>query len=203
MQGWGVGQIVAVDPEHITVYFETVGEKKLKVDLVNLRKVQGDEATSSVLDSKFKAKRISRRKRFDDPKYFNRGSTSRKQFIESMGATCSNWNWSWSFVNANQKKIIFGLWQDLIEGNRGLIFSEDWKIRNGKRRPSWPESRENLRLVEEEGYSLHVFTMINDPDAESEFEDGPRKIGAILNDVAQAQLVRKGGDWYALFASQS
>ncbi|MCW0312025.1 hypothetical protein NB694_001825 [Pantoea ananatis] len=24
---------------------------------------------------------------------------NRKQFIQSEGATCSNWTWSWSFVN--------------------------------------------------------------------------------------------------------
>ncbi|HIH0854662.1 HNH endonuclease, partial [Vibrio cholerae] len=28
---------------------------------------------------------------------------SRKKFMESVGATCSNWNWSWSFVNHEER----------------------------------------------------------------------------------------------------
>ena len=63
-------------------------------------------------------------------------------------------------------------------------------------------SHENVRLIEEEGYSLHVYTMVTDPDAEFEFELGVRKIGAILNDVAEAELVRDGENWYAVFAEE-
>ena len=48
---------------------------------------------------------------------------SRKQFIESVGATCKNWNWSWSFVNHQEKFVIFGLW-DVNED--GLIFDQNW-----------------------------------------------------------------------------
>jgi hypothetical protein len=204
MQQWGVGQVTATDSDSVTVYFEAVGEKKLKTNLVDLRKVTGTEAESSVLDSKFKAKRKGTRRRAYDPSLYNGGrSTSRKHFIESLGATCANWNWSWSFVNHDDKKIFFGAWQDFIEGNRALIFSHDWKTRQGKNRPSWPESRENIRLIEDEGYSLHVYTMILDPDSESEFGDGPRKIGAILNDVAQAELVRDGDDWFAVFPDEN
>jgi hypothetical protein len=200
MTNWGIGQVTKVDLPYITVYFEAVGEKKLRADLVELRKADGDDAESSILDKKFKAKRTGKRRKFDDPMYFNEGKgTSRKKFIESLGATCSNWYWSWSFVNEDEKKIFFGAWRDLTEGNRALIFSNDWRTKHGKNRPSWPESRENIRMIEEEGYSLHVYTMIMDPDSEPEYELGPRRIGAILNDVTQAELVRDGDNWYAVF----
>lgn len=200
MTQWGVGQVTAASTDNVTIYFESAGEKKIRTDLVNLRKVDGAEAESSILDSKFKARRRTKQERIYDPSLYNGGKkTSRRQFIQSLGGTCANWNWSWSFINENEKKIIFGAWQDYIKGNRALIFSDDWKTRYGKKRPSWPESRENIRLIEEEGYSLHVFTMIMDPNAITEYEKGPRKIGAFLNDVTQAELLREGNNWYAVF----
>ena len=53
---------------------------------------------------------------------------NRKQFIQSQGATCVNWNWSWSFINEKDKVIIFGAWDRLTEGGRSLIMSEEWQI---------------------------------------------------------------------------
>lgn len=201
---WGIGEITSSQPPNVTVFFEKAGERKLRIDLVGLRKVDGPEAESSLLDSKFRRKRTSKKRRLDDPKFFNGGkNASRKKFIESLGATCANWNWSWSFVNENDKKIFFGTWQDLIEGSRALIFSNDWRMRRGRKQSPWPESRENLRLIEEEGYSLHVYTMVMDPDAELDFELGVRKIGAILNDVAKAELSRDDDNWYAVFPTPS
>lgn len=196
---WGVGQVVGISPPILSLFFESVGEKKIKTDVVDLRLVEGSDAESIVLDSKFKAKRKTTRRHFADPSFYNAGKkTSRKRFIESLGATCSNWNWSWSFVNHDEKKVIFGAWQDFIKGNRALIFSNEWKTRRDRNQSPWPESRENLRLIEEESYSLHVFTMIMDPDFDPELE-GRRKIGAILNDVASAELLKDGEEWYALF----
>jgi len=46
---------------------------------------------------------------------------SRKKFIESVGATCDNWNWSWSFVNHKDRFVVFGLW-DVNED--GKIFDD-------------------------------------------------------------------------------
>jgi hypothetical protein len=196
---WGIGQVVYTNPPIFTIFFEVAGEKKIRIDLVELRRVDGADAESTLLDAKFKAKRSPKRRRFNDPCFYNEGkNTSRKQFIESLGATCANWYWSWSFINREEKKNIFGAWQDFISGNRARIFSEEWKIKRGRNRSSWPESRENLRLVEEEGYSLHVFTMIEDPD-HPEKEYGRRKIGAILNDISEAELVKEGDEWYAVF----
>lgn len=200
---WGIGQVTATSPPSISVYFETAGEKKLRTDLVDILKLDGQEAESSILDSKFKARRGAKKRKFDDPKYFNGGKrTSRKQFIESLGGTCKNWYATWSFVNHDDKKVFFGAWQDFIDGNRALIFSYAWKVRRGKKQGPWAGSRENIRLIEEDGYSLHVYTMILDPDSETEFELGARKIGAILNDVAQAELLNEGGDWYAVFPEE-
>lgn len=198
MSDWGVGQIISVDLPTVTVFFEIAGERKIRTDLITLVPVEGDEAGSRILDLKFKKKRATRRA-FEGSLYFNDGkSASRKQFIESLGGTCANWNWSWSFTNHDEKKIFFGAWQDLTHGNRALIFSNDWKIKNGKNRPSWPESRENLRLVEEEGYLLLVFTMVEDPSSVSEDVERTRRIGAIHRNLVEASLAREGDEWYAV-----
>jgi hypothetical protein len=200
MPGWGVGQLIAVKPPNILIYFEVAGEKKLRADMVELRKVVGTESASTLLDKKFEGKRKRGAPSELGENLFNRGrKASRKKFIESLGATCSNWTWSWSFINENEKKIFFGAWQDFVKGDRALIFSKDWEMRRGKKQSPWPESRENVRRIEEEGYSLYVYTMILDSDSDSEFEKGPRKIGAILNDVTQAKLLREGDEWFALF----
>ncbi len=42
---------------------------------------------------------------------------SRKQFIESLGATCANWNGSWSFINESKKEINFGVRDDRVMGD--------------------------------------------------------------------------------------
>ncbi len=78
---------------------------------------------------------------------------SRKQFIESHGATCRNWMWSWSFVNVAEKFVIFGAWDVYEEGNKTLILGEDWGTsRRGKKQPGYEQSREHIRLIEDEGY---------------------------------------------------
>jgi len=74
---------------------------------------------------------------------------NRKNFIESQGATCHNWQWSWSFINENEKVIIFGAWDLFTEGNTSLIFSEDWQAYSGGRKaPGYNQSREHIRLIE-------------------------------------------------------
>lgn len=199
MSEWGIGQVISIERTTATVFFEFVGEKKIRTDIIALTSIQGKDSESAKLDSKFSKQRAKRR-RFSGSHYFNDGkSSSRKKFIQSLGGVCSNWNWSWSFVNHDEKKVFFGAWQDYFEENRALIFSESWKTKYGKKRAPWPESRENLRLIEEEGYSLNVYTMIVDPDSELEYEKGARKIGAILNDLTVANLKKEGGEWFAVF----
>lgn len=75
---------------------------------------------------------------------------NRKNFIESQGATCRNWQWSWSFINENEKVIIFGAWDLFTEGNTSLIFSEDWQAYSGGRKaPGYNQSRDIsiIRLI--------------------------------------------------------
>lgn len=118
---------------------------------------------------------------------------SRKQFILSHGATCKNWQNSWSFVNHDKRFVIFGEWQNR---NKGLIFSTDWKAKKktGRANHGFGESRENIRLVEEEGYKLFVFPMFAlDPEAETP------KINLIEERLFERTLeCREGRHWYAI-----
>lgn len=123
---------------------------------------------------------------------------NRKQFIEQQGATCRNWTWSWSFVNHEERFVIFGVWDVHDEAGRGLIFSEEWALgRNGKRSPSWPQSREHIRLVEEEEYKLTVFKMIKAPE-DPENPGGPWKIADFTPRLEHRNLQRIGDDWFSV-----
>jgi len=115
--------------------------------------------------------------------------TSRKKFIESVGATCKNWNWSWSFVNHDEKFVVFGLW-DVHED--GLILDEKWSG------PSRVQSLEHVQLVSEEGYQLKIFPM--------EFtttEEGRAKIKGFEPVLIDKQLVKGSGKWYAVGSETS
>lgn len=108
---------------------------------------------------------------------------SRKKFIESEGAICANWQWSWSFINQKEKFIIFGEWDSNVDG---LIFSEDWKGKGSK------QSREHIRLIEEEGYQLKTFPM-----EYSRTEDGKPKIKNFIPELTIKNVVNVGSNWYA------
>ncbi len=86
---------------------------------------------------------------------------TRIKFIESHGATCKNPSWSWSFINEKDKLIIFGTWEEYIKGNRFLLLSEDWEFNKetNRKKAGYPQSREHIRLIEEEGYTLKIFIM--------------------------------------------
>ena len=101
---------------------------------------------------------------------------NRKQFIESQGATCRNWYWSWSFINETDKFIIFGAWDVYDSGNKTLILSKDWAIsRKDKRCPGYRQSREHIRLIEEDSYQLKTFPM-EYMAADENDESAPAKI---------------------------
>ncbi|HDY85591.1 MAG TPA: HNH endonuclease, partial [Methylophaga sp.] len=86
---------------------------------------------------------------------------SRKKFIESQGATCRNWTWSWSFINESEKVIIFGAWDTNTDGDTSLILSDTWEYSGkGRKQPAYEQSREHIRLIEEEGYELKTFPII-------------------------------------------
>ena len=123
---------------------------------------------------------------------------TRKQFIESNGATCRNWTWSWSFINEKDKVIIFGAWDRNTAGNTSLILSKDWRIsRRGKKQPAYEPSREHIRLIEEEGYQLKTFPMVYSDANQDEAGIGPAKIEDFVPELTTKSLKRVGDNWYA------
>ena len=123
---------------------------------------------------------------------------SRKQFIESQGATCRNWNWSWSFINEKKKVIIFGAWDLHTEGNTTLIFSKDWQLsQKGRKQPAYEQSREHIRLIDDEGYQLKTFPMIYSDANKDEEGIGPGKIEDFIPKLTSKSLKRIGNNWYA------
>ena len=127
---------------------------------------------------------------------------NRKQFIESHGATCKNWNWSWSFINESDKIVIFGAWDRFTQGKTAMILTEDWRInRAGRKSPGYDQSREHIRLVEEEGYRLKTFPMKYSEELEGDDGTGPGKIGGFTSVITEKTLTRVGNAWYAGDAS--
>jgi 5-methylcytosine-specific restriction enzyme A len=127
-------------------------------------------------------------------------SMTRKQFIKSQGATCRSWTWSWSFVNAKDKTVIFGAWDKHTKGNKALILDEAW-ARNyaGRVKPGYKESREHIRLIEEEGYILKTFPQIHSQklrkDGKSAGRARIKRVGSVLT---KKLLKRIGRRWYAV-----
>jgi Predicted restriction endonuclease len=122
---------------------------------------------------------------------------NRKQFIESLGASCVNWTWSWSFVNHDMKQVIFGSWDTFSDGSKSLILSDSWqRSRKGRKQPAYTQSREHIRLVLEEGYKLYTFPMIR-ALADEDDEFSPSKIAGFTPEITERTLVRIGNGWYA------
>lgn len=123
---------------------------------------------------------------------------SRKQFITSHGATCRNWNWSWSFINESERFVIFGAWDRWDDGQSALILSERWTItKKGQKARGYPQSREHIRLIEEEGYRLLTFPMKYSDELKGDDESGPGKIGGFEPVLTEKILFRRGVEWYA------
>jgi len=125
---------------------------------------------------------------------------SRKQFIISKGATCKNWTWSWSFINEADKIVIFGAWDNnRIADNTTLIFDEAWRydISGSKKTASYTQSREHIRLVEEEGYQLKTFPIIYSNEHREKNGVGPAKIKKFIRKLDAKSLIRRGDKWYA------
>lgn len=116
---------------------------------------------------------------------------NRKTFIESQGASCNNWQWSWSFINEKDKIIIFGIWNTHLDG---LIFSEEWaQDSNGIKNKGYKQSREHIRLIEEEGYKLKTFPM-----KRKRSDTSPSKIESIEAVLSSKFLKKSGKHWYAV-----
>ncbi len=83
--------------------------------------------------------------------------TTRKTLIVSMGAEFKNAR-AWSFVNHDEKFIIFGAWEDLIDSNDQLILHEKWATGQGTRKlGSYTTAINHIELIENQGYSLKTF----------------------------------------------
>jgi len=124
---------------------------------------------------------------------------SRKQFIESNGATCRNWTWSWSFVNEEERFIIFGAWDLHDQINKSLIFGLDWEF-NGenKKNVAYKQSLEHIRLIEEEGYGLKVFKIYYSGEKKDEMGHGPSTIKRFDKELEDRILSKEGNQYYAL-----
>ena len=122
---------------------------------------------------------------------------NRKQFIQSHGATCNNWMWSWSFVNHKDKVVIFGAWKHLNEGGAALILSKEWRTSyRGREQPGFAQSREHIRLIEQNGYRLMTFPMIIADDTPRKDRNGPAKIKEFIQELSLKTLQRVGGKWH-------
>ena len=118
---------------------------------------------------------------------------NRKQFVQSVGATCKNWNWSWSFVNHDEKFILFGAWTNLEDENGQVILSERWRTSaKGRRNPGFGQALEHLELVQNEGYQLKTFLM-SGPNGGEE----TARIESIEPNMIDGELKRIGDNWYA------
>ena len=101
-------------------------------------------------------------------------------------------------MNHDKKFIIFGAWDKHTDDTKSLIFGESWKIKeNGNKRPAYGQSREHIRLIEEEGYALKTFPLVYSDEKKNSDGTGPSKIGAFTPALTPCALRRSGGDWYA------
>lgn len=121
---------------------------------------------------------------------------TRKQFIESHGATCVNWTWSWSFINKSKKFIIFGSWSHLDDGEKSLILDEEWKISaRGRRSNGYNQSRDHIRLIEEAGYDLFTFSIKSKNPNDDSVHATIERFDEIL---LPKKLYKNGNKWYAV-----
>ena len=119
---------------------------------------------------------------------------NRKQFVQSVGATCKNWTWSWSFLNQKVKFVLFGAWENLENENGLLILDKKWETSaSGRKSPGYTQAREHLDLVTKEGYKLKTYKMIG---VNGGLENA--KITAIDPHMVDRVLKRVGDCWYAV-----
>jgi|ERR1044072_914586 5-methylcytosine-specific restriction protein A len=123
---------------------------------------------------------------------------TRKQFIESHGATCRNWNWSWSFVNHTDRFVIFGAWDRWTEDDRELILADAWETNSkGRKMPGYRQGLEHIRLIQAEGYELRTFPMLYSDEKQDRPGEGPATIQGFIPKLTPKRLVREGDSWFA------
>jgi predicted HNH restriction endonuclease len=119
---------------------------------------------------------------------------NRKQFVQSVGATCRNWTWSWSFINEEERFILFGAWDNLKDENGLLILSKEWEVgAKGRKLPGYKQSLEHLQLIEEEGYTLKTYMMYGENGGSE-----AARITSIETYTTDRILKRVDDRWYAV-----
>lgn len=126
---------------------------------------------------------------------------SRKAFIKHYGATCKNWTWSWSFVNHDERFVIFGAWDTEEDGIKVMILAEEWATLRDRKQSGYPQSREHIRLIEEEGYTLFTFPM-KKSRTEPGNDKSAAKIEGFTPRLDKRELLRIGPRWYASIEGQ-
>lgn len=127
-----------------------------------------------------------------------KNTMSRKQFVESHGATCKNWTWSWSFVNEKERFVIFGAWDIHTKGGKSLILDRNWKIKaDGKKAIGYKQSRDHIGLVKNNGYALKIFQIKFSSMYKNDEGFGPAKIESFVPKLNDRTLEKIGENWYA------
>ncbi len=117
---------------------------------------------------------------------------SRKKFIEDNEIIVKD-QYAWSFVSHEKRFVIFALWK--YEGN--TIFAESWNT--GKTKSRWKESRENIKLIENESYALKIFPQERD---EKEYNTNGKTRIKFFTSILTKKVLRKKHDgekgvvWY-------
>jgi 5-methylcytosine-specific restriction protein A len=135
----------------------------------------------------------------DAERYAYKCPMNRRQFVESKGATCDNWNWCWSFINEAKRTVIFGAWDTNTKGNSAMILDQDWHTNDdGRRNPGYSKSLEHIRLIEQEGYRLMTFPM-----EEARTAGGKIKIKRIIPVLSLKKLDKRGNRWWAIESDEA
>ena len=79
------------------------------------------------------------------------------------------------------------------EGPTNLIFSQEWEFKNGKRNKGYAQSKEHIRLIEEEGFKLLTFPMT--ASEQSVATEHPR-IRSFEKQLTEKSLIRVGGNCF-------
>lgn len=120
---------------------------------------------------------------------------NRKQYMDSLGATCVNHQFSWSFVDHTKRILYFGSWDHERKEDGGeLIFSLDWEYHsNGSKSKGFKQSSDHIDLIEFQKYKLKTFTMI----AKNPAVVSPIKIKRIVEGVRGGHLRIVDGNYYS------
>lgn len=101
-------------------------------------------------------------------------------------------------MNHEERFVIFGAWDKHTDGDVALIFGEDWQRKeDGRKRPAFGQSREHIRLIEEEGYTLQTFPLVYSDEKKTEDGEGPSKIKSFNPVLTECILHKIKGNWYA------